>query len=197
MRLLLIILSFQMISVFGQENPILNYFSANLLNDQVYLSLEIKGGSQCNGITIFRSTDSLNYEEIGSIPGLCGSPDFAQAYEFTDPNPVPNAHNYYKVELGSQGFSSVAEVHYVELFSEGYKVYPNPITQDSRLYLKDRDEDYAIEFYMLNGQKVATYHLDQSEQYVDLHAFNFPASMITFRASSENGSTISGKFVVP
>ena len=106
MKLLLSIALFLPMSLFGQEHPILNYFSANLGDNDVYLSWEIMGGGQCNGIQILRSTDSLNYVEIGDVQGVCGSPDFAQQYDFTDESPVENSINYYRLELGVQGFSS-------------------------------------------------------------------------------------------
>lgn len=69
------------------QDPTLNYFNANSTSNSVLLTWEIKGGNTCNGIAIFRSTDGINFQQIGQVDGLCGSTDFAVAYSYTDLSP--------------------------------------------------------------------------------------------------------------
>ena len=156
MRALAFIALLLPLSSVGQEHPILNYFFANLQNGQVHLSWEIKGGSQCNGIQILRSTDSLGpYTEIGELAGVCGSPDFAQSYDFIDEQPVANAYNHYKIQLGVQGLSSIATIHYVQLLEGGYKVFPNPVTVDSRIFFNNpSNKTFSYDVFSVHGKKM-------------------------------------------
>jgi len=95
-------------------------------NKEVLLFWTIDSGPTCNGITIWHSTDSVNYEEIGHIGGVCGSSSSAIPYNFTDKSPLLNTVNYYKLRLGYAQFTEVKTV--MIKYNEPGKlyVYPNP-----------------------------------------------------------------------
>src|SRR5687768_12462136 len=82
----------------AQGSPILGKFSLSESNGQVALDWQIVAGSTCNGIQIYRSTDAVQYSQIGNIAGICGSITEAVNYFFTDTTPVKNAINYYYLE---------------------------------------------------------------------------------------------------
>jgi len=114
--LLLLISQSASVSV-AQNHPILGKFSISENNGDVYLSWSIIAGSSCNGIQIYRSIDSINFSQIGDIPGVCGSVDFTQTYDFTDNNPVKNKVNYYRLELGNQDFSQIVSIEIIDISS--------------------------------------------------------------------------------
>ncbi len=181
----------------SQSHPILNYFTTNLSDGRVLLSWEIKGGDQCNGIKVLRSTDSLHFTQIGDIAGICGSPDFAQPYTYTDESPTENAINYYKIELGGQGFASSSGVHYVKLLNDGYKVYPNPITQDSRLYFNNPGQNYTFQLIDYTGKMVMSMETGQQSE-IDLSTLNVLSGPYIFQLIPQStGEAIQGKLLVP
>ena len=76
---------------------------------QTSLVLEwiIESGSTCSGITIYSSLDGVNFEEVGSIEGVCGSKFNSQSYLFTDKNPAVNTINYYRLKFGNSQYSAI------------------------------------------------------------------------------------------
>ena len=95
-------------------------------NKDVLLYWTIDSGPTCNGITVWRSSDSINYIEIGSIGGICGSSSSAIPYNFTDGNPILNQTNYYKIRLGYTQFSDVKTVHIKYTEPGKLIIKPNP-----------------------------------------------------------------------
>lgn len=124
-------------------------------NKQVLLYWTIESGPTCNGMTVWRSTDSLNYEEVGSIPGICGSSSSATPYNFTDKSPVLNKANYYKIRLG---YSQFSEVKYLRLkYIEPGKIIvkPNPAKENIVIeFNNDNNEGYRLTLYNSNGTSV-------------------------------------------
>ncbi len=186
-----------MTTLWSQDHPILNYFTTNLSDGKVLLSWEIKGGNQCNGIKVFRSTDSLNFSQIGDIAGICGSPDFAQGYTFVDDSPEENAVNYYKIELGGQGFASSSGVHYVKLLEDGYKVYPNPITDQSRLYFNNTSgQKHTLQVIDYSGKIVMQLDANSGNE-IDLSPLTVLSGPYIFQLIPEStGEPVRGKLLV-
>lgn len=91
----------------AQQLPYLNTFSATETNGQVYLNWIIASGNTCDGVRVYRSADGIEYNQIGDIGGICGSPYSAVSYEFWDTMPLLNRISYYKLELGNLGFSHI------------------------------------------------------------------------------------------
>ncbi len=105
-----------------QAHPIITYFTAVSVNANVQLNWSVKGGNTCNGIWIQRSSDGISYENIGEIPGICGSPDVDVPYVFIDEDPISWQKNFYRLELGSQGYTTPVTIDYFPLNEEGYSV---------------------------------------------------------------------------
>ena len=85
----------------------INYSNFFLFQDnkQITLHWSIDSGPTCNGITILRSLDTLNFEVIGNILGVCGNITSSQIYYFTDTNPISSNYNFYKLRLGYGQFT--------------------------------------------------------------------------------------------
>lgn len=95
-----------------QVHPIVSGFSGINVRNTIRLNWTIIGGNTCNGTLIQRSSDGNTFETIGEIAGICGSPEVDVPYVFIDENPEANQTNYYRLELGSQGFTTPLKVDF-------------------------------------------------------------------------------------
>ena len=84
--------------LFSQDAPQVSKFTVESINGKAYLNWTIDAGGTCNGIRILRSTDSLIFQEVGLLEGVCGSLSFPTNYTYTDESPLVNKVNYYKLD---------------------------------------------------------------------------------------------------
>jgi hypothetical protein len=139
--------------VFSQSDTIIEKFSANVIGEKVYLTWTVKAGYTCNGIEVYRATDSLNFTWIGSQEGVCGNISFPVDYEFIDAKPTANKQNFYRLNLGGNGLSEVVSVWYYDLSDQKYLVTPSPISDLSYLRFKnDFGLTVKLSVYGLNGK---------------------------------------------
>jgi hypothetical protein len=124
----------------AQEDPLLQ-FSAMQIENRVQLSFTISAGNTCNGIIIYRSVDSLNFSEIGDIQGVCGSTDKDETYSFTDYSPGKNATNFYRLQMGTLGYSRSIALFFIELTGNKALVFPNPVTDESEIFFLNPSRD--------------------------------------------------------
>ena len=122
---------------------------------EVLLYWVIDSGYTCNGITIWRSSDSVNYSQVGEILGVCGSTSAPIPYQYSDQSPDLNRVNYYKIRMGLNQFSYVKHI-YVDYVDPGTLfMKPNPATDKIDLELNaDFYNDYSIMIYNSIGQRV-------------------------------------------
>lgn len=132
------------ISVSAQHVNLSNFYL--IPNDkEVLMYWTIDSGPTCNGITVWHSTDSLNYEEIGNIGGVCGSSSSATPYNFTHYSPVLNSTNYYKLRLGYAQFSEIKTITIKYTQPGKLYVYPNPtIDQTIIEFNNDHLDKYSV-----------------------------------------------------
>jgi hypothetical protein len=172
---------------------LLNHFRASEASGKVYLSWEIKAGNQCNGIDIERSADGVHFSKIGDIQGVCGSADFAQAYNYTDNTPTPNSFNYYRLILGQQGISDTVVVKIIDVGSKGYVVAPNPADEQSLVYFNAPAGSLSrIIVYNQNGTRVFE-SADTPGNSISMAGFCGNRGIYPFAIVSDNGSRITGK----
>jgi hypothetical protein len=139
----------------AQETIILDGFSGIAQARAVQLHWVISAGQSCNGTNIERSIDTLNWEEIGDIPGICGNSSDPVPYNFTDDSPVSNTVNYYRLELGGQGYSPVTGVPYYNFAGQGHVLIPNPAREMVTLYFSaSAAEKFTVSFFDIKGQLV-------------------------------------------
>jgi hypothetical protein len=194
-KTLLIIFILHLAFSASSQETILDRFQAKVNNRQVLLSWTIEQGSTCNGIAITRSSDSLNFTEIGDIEGVCGSISEPVNYSFTDINPITNRKNYYRLELGDVGSSKIISIEVIALNNEGFYAFPNPGTLNTRIYFSNAQLQRAeLELFSVNGSKTSEIFSDQDFFDVDLTGFN--AGLYLFLIYTQNNKPVSGKIVV-
>lgn len=147
--------------------------------NQVFLSWVIARGGTCNGILIERSTDNITFEEIGYIPGVCGSASAPQPYSHIDENPVANQTNYYRLELGLQGFSETRSIDF-QLLTEGLNVVPNPAHNHVKIRFSNHSRQEAtLEVFNLSGKLVR--ELKSSDMEIQVDVSNLESSIYLLR----------------
>lgn len=182
--------------VFAQNETVVLNFSATEFNGKVLLTWSVTQGNTCNGIKVLRGLDTLNYTQIGSIEGICGSTIESISYQFTDVNPVVNQTNYYRLSLGGIGFSYPVNVEVFDTGEEKYIVAPNPVYAESELIFdNENQEEVTLTFFNENGAIIL--EKTTTEQSVKINRAEFEQGVYFFVLKS-NGKleSFSGKFSV-
>ena len=151
--LLFLILSY--LPVKAQVDSVFANFSGQQAGDEVLIYFTVKGGIQCTDVRLERATDQQNFEVIYELPGVCGNPSKDESYIITDPSPIANLSNYYRLEMGSLGiYSAIIKVDFFQVGPGEIIIQPNPCTKCSFYFPNRRRENCSITLYDYNGKKV-------------------------------------------
>ncbi len=99
--LLLLLIPFLYCPVKGQNAPELSDYTATFTHGNVLVNWTIKSGNTCNGARLFHSSDSVHYQLIHEVFGVCGNITEEEHYFFLHTQPGLNQSNYYRLELGT------------------------------------------------------------------------------------------------
>lgn len=191
----ILISSFSISPGFSQST-ILKSFNLSQIDESVFLRWTILEGETCNGIKIHRSTDSLNFQQIGEIAGVCGSPDFAQSFEFIDTHPEKNKTNFYKLELGNTGFSDVRSIDIIALNEDGVLILPNPASESTTVYFKNEyNSPHTFRLFTDSGTQIL--ELEGKTKSFLIITSNLNAGIYIFTISDpDHKSSVGGKISV-
>ncbi|MDI1235179.1 MAG: T9SS type A sorting domain-containing protein [bacterium] len=181
----------------AQNTPALADFNVFRIENSIYLRWTLTSGSICDGIQIYRSTDSTNFSQIGEIPGICGSSSEPRQYSFTDKNPVKNKTNYYRLAFGGGGVSEVLSIEIIDVQFGGIQIRPNPATGPVKIYFNNTyNQAFQLLVYNLNGQNIL--NLNTSEKFFQLDTENFSPGVYPFTIALLDGTSrkVLGKLVV-
>ena len=180
---------------FTYSQTILNYFNISEAGGKIFLNWQIKGGSTCNGVTIYHATDTLHFKEIGSIAGICGSTSQPISYAFTHQTPEKNRVNYYKLNLGNFEQSKIVAIQVIDT-SPGYNILPNPSNKLATIYFSNTSNTlHKLTVYTLSGR-----FLLQAETKLNnfqLQTADLSSGSYFFSISNQNKQLITkGKLIV-
>ncbi len=193
--LLYLLVTASLVGFTQQADSSLAVFLVVQQGENVFLRWTIEAGNTCQGTRIERSGDGQSFEEIGEIPGVCGSPDQPISYEYTDKEPLRNSTNYYRLEMGFLGYTSVVAVDFIILNDEGYSLQPNPVTSTSKLLFDNPDgADARLYIYDSTGRQVMEYITNESHIYIDGNFF--VSGFYAFRIIIGGSLKSVGKFIV-
>lgn len=183
-------------SLRAQHNSVIDDFTAVVQGNNVFLAWQINHGSLCNGINIYRSTDSLNFNIIGDIQGVCGSSTQSVRYTFTDENPVSGIVSYYKIELGGINSSSLVSIRYLDLEKGEFLIQPNPISSNSKIYFDyTHGLKYTLEVFNSTGNIV--FKVIEESEFFNLSKAYFSSGVYFFSIISSNNLKVAhGSFYV-
>lgn len=182
--------------LFAQSSPILGRFFVSESEGTVLLNWSIVAGSTCDGIKIYRSVDSIHFSLVGEILGLCGSVGFEQQYDFTDNNPVKNKVNYYRLELGNQGFSKIVSIKIIDIENSGYLIRPHPANAQAEICFNNYSGQKAeLSIFNFNGQKIASAATQDSYFVINTSEMNSGLYIFTIFIS-ETSNQIKGELLI-
>ena len=165
---------------FAQQHPILGSFTTDVYEEDVILSWVILSGSTCNGIRIYRSANNSEFEQISEIYGICGNINFPEKYTFKDENPIKNAHNNYKLELGIEGFSQVVSAEVIDI-ETGNQVRPNPADERTRIYFDNNNSsEHTLLVLMPQVERFCRLPANKISLMLNFHPFNLASTIFPF-----------------
>ncbi len=193
---LVFLISFLFFIQVGLSQTILDAFAVQESRGGVLVSWTIGKGQTCNGIDILRSTDSLNFNVIGDIEGVCGDSAIAVSYTFNDENPPRNKEIYYRLQLGVVETSEILSIRVLDYGDNGYLAMPNPFYIETNIFFRNDDQSiHDLEIFDIQGRLVRKmtarteqFTVPKEELNAGLYVF-----VITSRSSSDR---ISGKLLV-
>ena len=194
---LLLILTFgNAIQCSAQNEDVLDNFAGTEFNRNILLNWSITEGNTCNGIDILHSTDSINFTFIGDIEGICGSTSETIYYDFTHTDVDENTTHYYKLQLGSSGFSWIISIDVFDFDQREYRLGPNPLGTESMLVIENSNHvKMTLHIYDLNGGHLQTE--TTSNSFFLLEERNYRNGKYLFTISKEGDpDLIHGDFIV-
>ncbi|MBK8416283.1 MAG: T9SS type A sorting domain-containing protein [Bacteroidetes bacterium] len=123
-----------------------------------------------------RSADGQNFETIGLVDGT-GSTSSYSNYNFIDAMPLQGL-NYYRLRQNDfDGNFEYSEIVKVEVASEIYSVFPNPVKEKYYLKLDEADKSgmQIIQLHNALGETVLSRRVGENEKSVELDRGSFPA----------------------
>jgi hypothetical protein len=133
-------------------HPILRSFSAIRQPNGIALKWVIKGGKQCDGTWVFRADESLVFEEINHVEGICGDFTEDETYTYFDSEPISNRYNHYKLEMGFQGLTDTIVVFFEDFGSDGYLLLTQPNGSYRILFSNDNNREATIQVFDVSGK---------------------------------------------
>lgn len=182
-------------SIYSQSVTVSGY-SAFQKEKTILLFWNIDSGPTCNGISIFHSTDAINFNEIGSISGVCGNSASTTPYNFTHSTPVLNKINYYKLRFGTNQFSEIIFLllEYVE--PGNVVIMPNPANDVFEIKFNyDKNQTYTLEIIDSIGRLVLTKSKITGTSYT-LNANLFDAGTYSLNLRDDDGKISKNKLCI-
>ncbi|MFP4470527.1 MAG: hypothetical protein ACLFPE_07575 [Bacteroidales bacterium] len=166
-------------------HPILRVFQGQVIDDYVRLNWIITGGNTCEGIRIQRSAAGSFFTTIGEIDGVCGSPDADIPYIFVDEEPLEFQTGYYRLELGTQGYSTPVSITYVPLNKEGFNLQIDHAARRAVVNFDNpmqNDVDYQL--LSLNGTVLLSGSVKASN--IGIPLFYYPRQLLILQVRNGN-----------
>ena len=182
---------------FSQNENSANYFYAKVLGESVVLNFELRQGAICFGIQIQRRDEFSNFQQIGLIPGICGSEDYPESFVFTDSEPLRNQRSFYRLIFNSLGQSNELEV-FVPGFNENdYVIAIEPNTQQLSVFFRNPlEQNVQLNLFSLRGDLL--HQASSQTGFIPLPTAVFREKFLVFYIISEDRQFyISGKILLP
>ncbi len=174
------------------QNPALKAFTGTQVKDSVYLFFTMNGGYTCNGIGIERSADSVVFQEIGDIQGVCGDPTNDADFEFVDIAPMTGI-NYYRLDMGNWGWSQVIAVTFRPGRNKGVALSANPCMHPCILYFEPQK---TVRLLLSDNSGQVVVDASASGESFSLAPYDLPAGIYHYRLAAGDGSEWAGSFAV-
>lgn len=175
----------------AQESAYSNY-SVFAAQNKVFITCTINGGNTCNGISLYRSEDSIQFILIDQIQGTCGSSDFDIKYTFTDANPIKNQRSWYKLYLGNIGYTEALGIDYFDV-SSGYLILNTPDKGNRIIFRNTLRNIYQLNIYSLSGALISS--AQSAEEFFTLSSGSDNQIQIFELFNTQGSERYTGKYI--
>lgn len=165
---------------YAQLDSILIEFTGIVSNNHIKLDWTLKGGYQCDGTIIQRSTDGISFENIGEIIGICGSSNKDEYYSYTDEEPVSNLVNQYRLILGNYGESRIITKSFYLFENSSVLIFPNPSKDVVNIVIDNPSRKNCL-FNLYDGFGNELLFIDQREELYILNKGGLKAGVYFYR----------------
>jgi hypothetical protein len=178
----------------SQALNLIEHFFLALQDGKVKLEWEMPEGQMCAGIKVFRSTDRLNYIEIGSISGVCGSSVQRQTLTFIDDNPINKSTNFYKLKLGNIGYGPLDSVYVHSLGEKPFEIVNNAERSQVTIYFRNyKGDKMRISIIQVIGAYSKVYTTNSN--FITIDTRELSKNLFAFEiVNSRTKETFKGKF---
>lgn len=135
MSILLLIATF---CLNAQNHPYIANLKAQQVNNRLLVEWTTKAGFSCQDIMVQLSEDSIDFSTKATYYGLCGDTT-EKRYSLFIEDPIANAVNFVRLDLGQYGYSDVISVKFI--LQTRVSIHPNPIQENSKIYLNNPFHD--------------------------------------------------------
>lgn len=155
------------------------------LGEGVRVEVTLQAGFTCNGIQLLRSTDSLQFETVGLIGGVCGSTTEEVSYDFFDPLPLNGQRYFYSLLLGGRIPSEVLSIRLLDFNKIGFVMGPNPAREQVFLrWQNELEQPHELQIMNLQGQQLDSWEKRSSEMHLNLATL--PAGLYIVRLQNRS-----------
>ncbi|HTI92119.1 MAG TPA: T9SS type A sorting domain-containing protein [Puia sp.] len=144
-------------------------FTAVASNRQIILKWSTLQETNVDHFVIERSPDGQHFIPIGKTAAK-GNSSMISNYEFTDPQPLANGSNYYRLQEvdldGHANYSVIKYVHFADGGVSGVQIYPNPVQDILNIVVSLNNT--RIDLRDLHGKKLRSLRFAQGTHQISL-----------------------------
>lgn len=179
---------------FAQEHPFLSQFDLSQLDGAVRLEWTMVAGNTCTDTRIHRSVNGGAFEVVGLLSGICGDITEPKQYSWTDTAPVEVSFLAYRLELGTNGNSSVKELFFGQLVTSEQLFFPSPADDHATLVLRmDPNGTVDLRVWDLSGRLRLERTSARGAQH-ELDLDMWPSGLYVYEANA-SGKRFTGRFL--
>ncbi len=167
-------------------------FTVSKIEDVIQIDFTLNSGSTCYGIQIERSTDSIQFYNIGEIPGSCGSPTEPIRYSFIDKSPAINQTNFYRLNFGGAVHSETISLFYYVVPEKTVQSIPNPSNGIFKLKFNNPLSD-KLKIEIRNSLGISVFKEATTEENHDIDLNVLSKGIYQIFIYSENSNTLISK----
>lgn len=168
-------------------------FTVSQINNTALLQWSTWSGTITDQFIVERSTDSINYISLGTVPASVSSTAIQQ-YRFTDEHPATGM-NYYRIKLkdknGKFSYSPIRKLSFVE-DNFTITVKPNPVTKGV-IYISSTANCNRIELRDASGRLIKTTSVNGMQTQLPVH--NVARGVYFITVVTDNGSKVKKLFI--
>lgn len=165
-------------------------FKANVTNQEVKTVWTTTNEINTKDFTVQRSTDGINFKNIGIVPAQNQTGSFT--YSFTDAAPLAGLSYYRLLSSDKDGSFTFSNIASVEINAKSLLIVsPNPV--DDNLFAKHPKALYGASISILtaDGKLIATYQVSQDQVQTTIPSQALPSGVYIIRFN--NGSAAISK----